>query len=169
MLRVRRRLLRLRPIFLTVCVLSLLEIILHVRSYAVQRPSVSLDEPFSTQCQIPNTAAPRENAVILMLARNEDLKQAVESIIYLEQQFNRFFHYPIVFLNDKPWHQDFIDALTEVASGEVKFDVISRAMWGYPSWIDQDRAKRAMEKLRKGDIVYAGLESYHHMCRFNSG
>jgi len=104
-----------------------------------------------------------------MLARNEDVNEAVESIVSLEQQFNRFFHYPIVFLNDQPWEQEFIDALTESASGDVKFEVIAEAMWGYPSWIDQDRARKAMKVLEDGGIRYAGVESYHHMCRFNSG
>jgi len=104
-----------------------------------------------------------------MLARNKDVEAAVQSITSLEQQFNRFFHYPIVFLNDRPWEQGFVDRLTEVASGDVKFEVIPDDMWEYPSWIDQDRARKAMKALADGGIRYAGIESYHHMCRFNSG
>lgn len=169
MLRYPSRFLRLRSIFLTVCVLSVVEVAFHARSYSVRRPTRPLDEPFSTQCREPDILAPRQNAAILMLARNEDLEKAAESIAYLEQQFNRWFHYPIVFLNDKPWEQEFIDALTKIASGDVKFDVIPEAMWGYPDWIDQSRARKAMDKLSKGFIRYAGMESYHHMCRFNSG
>lgn len=163
------RLLRLRPFFIAACLLSLIEVLFHVRSYAVQRPAEALDEPFSTQCQIPDPSTPRENAAILMLARNEDLGKAVESIVSLEQQFNRWFNYPIVFLNDKPWKKEFIEALSAVASGEVIFDTIPESMWGYPSWIDQDRARKAMEVQRSAGVRYAGQESYHHMCRFNSG
>ena len=43
-------------------------------------------------------------------------------------------------------------------------------MWSYPSWIDQTKA--AQERVRMANdngIPYGGLESYYHMCRFNSG
>lgn len=104
-----------------------------------------------------------------MLARNEDLEKAVDSITSLEKHFNRWFHYPIVFLNDRPWDQEFVDALTDVASGTVTFDVISEDMWGYPEWIDQNRSRSLMSELAANEVAYADVESYHHMCRFNSG
>jgi hypothetical protein len=42
-------------------------------------------------------------------------------------------------------------------------------MWGYPEWIDQERAKGNMQAMEKQEIQYAGKENYHHMCRFQSG
>ena len=113
--------------------------------------------------------APRENAAIVMLARNSEREGAVKSVTSLEQQFNRWFHYPIVFLNDDPWEQDFIDALSKVASGKTQFEVISHGMWGFPDWMDKEDARRRMKQQEARGVMYAGMESYHHMCRFNSG
>ncbi len=87
----------------------------------------------------------------------------------LEYRFNHWFHYPTVFLNDEPWSQEFKDALTRVMSGPVHFEVIDESMWGYPDWIDRKKARRKMDAQEAAGIMYAGKESYHHMCRFNSG
>lgn len=148
-----------------------LEILVHVRSFRITPPKRSLDEPFSTRCQEPDVQAPRENAAIIMLARNQELEGAAKSVESLEKQFNRWFHYPIVFLNDDPWEQPFIDALTRIASGKVQFEVIGKdsGMWGFPEWMDKEDAKAAIARQGARGIKYGGLESYHHMCRFNSG
>lgn len=74
----------------------------------------------------------------------------------------------MVFINDKPWDDDFVNRVKEVASGETTF---TRAPdWGYPEFIDQSRAKASIEEQgRHKNLPYAGIESYHHMCRFYSG
>ena len=104
-----------------------------------------------------------------MLARNEDVDGAVDSMRSVEERFNKWFHYPVVFLNDKEWSAEFKERLGEVVSGEVRFKVIPREMWGYPEWVDQGRAGKSMKKMQENGVMYAGKESYHHMCRFNSG
>ena len=63
-----------------------------------------------------------------MLARNQDVDGAVRSIVSLEQSFNSWAKYPITFLNDRVWEQSFMDAVKEVASGEVQFGVIEEEM-----------------------------------------
>lgn len=152
------------------CILFL-EILVHVRSFHITPPKDSLDIPFSTHCREPDVKAPRENAAIIMLARNMEVDGAVKSIESLERQFNRWFHYPIIFLNDDPWEQAFVDALTRVASGKVQFEVIGKesGMWGFPDWMDKDDARAAIKRQGARGTKYGGLESYHHMCRFNSG
>ena len=165
----RRGIVRHQYLITAVCFLLCVETLIHINSYDVKRPLKPLDEPFSRRCQEPNVNAPRENAAIVMLARNKELEGAVKSVKSIEKQFNRWFHYPIIFLNDQPWDQAFIEALSEVASGEVKFEVIGPAMWGFPEWMDPDDARRSMKKQEAAGIMYAGMESYHHMCRFNSG
>lgn len=55
-----------------------------------------------------------------------------------EENFNRWFHYPVAFLNDKDWDKRFMDAVSEVVSGNVPFHVIPKHMWSFPSWIDKD-------------------------------
>ena len=63
-----------------------------------------------------------------MLARNSDLEGAVSSIISLEESFNSWAKYPITFLNEEPWDVAFMDAVKEVASGDVQFGVIDQEM-----------------------------------------
>ncbi|MCJ1434725.1 hypothetical protein MMC27_004095 [Xylographa pallens] len=147
----------------------MLETIYHVWSYGVPSPPRPLDAPFYTTCQEPDPNGPRANATILMLARNSDVEGAVKALTSVEQQFNQWYQYPVVFLNDKPWGQHFIDSLTSVASGEVHFEFIDSRMWGFPDWIDQRKAQRKMDAQEASGLMYAGTASYHHMCRFNSG
>jgi hypothetical protein len=52
----------------------------------------------------------------------------VKEFFAFEQQFNQWFHCPMVFLNDQPWDRSFVNALTEVASGEVQFKMIPKEM-----------------------------------------
>ena len=48
--------------------------------------------------------------------------------------------------------------------------LISPEMWGYSSWIDQTKAAQARVRMSNDNgVPYGGLESYYHMCRFNSG
>ena len=151
------------------CSLLCIEILLHVHNFEVEKPPKPLDEPFATRCQEPDVRAPRENAAIVMLARNRELEGAVKAVSSLELQFNRWFQYPIIFLNDEPWDQHFKDVLSKTTSGETHFEVIPSGMWGFPEWMDKEDARRAMKQQEARGVMYAGMESYHHMCRFNSG
>ncbi|KAB8342829.1 hypothetical protein FH972_022427 [Carpinus fangiana] len=147
-----------------------LETIHHVRSYRVARPQEDLDPPFVRGCSNDLLLeAPRENATLVMLARNSDLQGAVNTLQSLEAAFNQFYHYPITFLNNEPWSQEFIDALTNTVSGDAHFEVVNGTAWGYPPFIDQDYARSRMLAQERDGIRYAGQESYHHMCRFNAG
>ena len=42
-------------------------------------------------------------------------------------------------------------------------------MWSYPSWINQTKAETTRVQMELDNVPYGGLESYYHMCRFNSG
>jgi mannosyltransferase len=42
-------------------------------------------------------------------------------------------------------------------------------MWGYPDWVDHEVAREGIRKQGDAAIMYGGMESYHHMCRFYSG
>ncbi|KAF1851652.1 glycosyltransferase family 15 protein [Cucurbitaria berberidis CBS 394.84] len=150
----------------------LIEVCVHIQSFAIRRPATNLDPPFHVGCQNPvMNVAPRANATLVMLARNSDVSGAVHSVKSVQTQFNDHFRYPWVFLNDEKWSAEFMEKVGK-AAGEgvnVKFEKIPRAMWGYPEWIDQDKARRKMEEMERRGIMYAGQESYHHMCRFQSG
>lgn len=147
----------------------LIETLWHIRSHQVKRPAASVDAPFVTGCVEPDISAPRENATLLMLARNEDLEGAKFAVRSLEAQFNRWFNYPYVFLNDKPWSKEFVDEVGRLASGKVVFETIDAESWGFPESINKDEARKSMVRQGKTGLPYAGKESYHHMCRFYSG
>ncbi|KAK0742355.1 nucleotide-diphospho-sugar transferase [Apiosordaria backusii] len=141
----------------------------HNSYFSVHHPARDLDVPFHTSCQEPDITAPRESAAIVMLARNHEVEKALRTVISIEKHFNRWFHYPIVFLNDEEWDPEFISTMNETVSGGAKFEVVSPEEWGFPSYINEDRARQAINRQGQQGVLYGGLESYHHMCRFYSG
>lgn len=110
-----------------------------------------------------------ENAVIFSLVRNSELQGMINSIKFLEQRFNKNYHYPWYFANDEPFTEEFKEKITEVVSGEAKFITIPTEYWSYPDFIDQEKAKKSREQAHSENIMYGSSESYRHMCRFNSG
>jgi mannosyltransferase len=163
------RILQYRIPILILLLAAVAEVFLHIRKYAVRQPRRELDLPFATSCQEPKVDTPRENAAIVMLARNSELEQALHSIVSIEKHFNQWYHYPVVFLNDEEWDKVFIDTMKETVSGEVRFEVISKEEWSFPKWMDQDKARQSIAEQGRNGILYAGMETYHHMCRFFSG
>jgi mannosyltransferase len=167
----RRTAARLR-IFLIVAVACLLEVFVHVRSNAIPRPSHDLDAPFATKCQDPvrNAAAnPRENATFVMLTRNDELHPALKAIENIERQFNQWFHYHVLFINNEAWDPEFVLALKAAVSGEATFEVLSEDEWTFPSWTNVKDAREKIKEQGDRGIYKGGKESYHHMCRFYSG
>lgn len=156
-----------------VAILLLLEAFVHVRQYEVPRPPRPLDGPFYTGCQDPiRNTTDRASAVLLMLARNSEVKGAVASVRSVQEQFNDHFGYPWVFLNDEGWSGKFKDRVSRAVGdkADVKFEQIPPDMWGCPEWVDQAKAEQDMQIMdRNKEIKYGGSESYHHMCRFQSG
>ncbi|KAI1438037.1 glycolipid 2-alpha-mannosyltransferase [Xylaria sp. CBS 124048] len=148
----------------------IIEVLIHQRKYQVQRPATELDAPFFTSCQEPDVTAERENAVFVMLARNQELHKAKKSIQSIHRNFNQWFNYPILFLNDEPWDERFITQLNETAGGRAIFEVIPKKAWTFPDWVDRDSAQQRIKNQGAGVAgPHAGLEGYHHMCRFYSG
>ena len=165
---------RYSPVQITVVLLFafyLFDISHHIYRFYIPTPPLPLDVPFQTGCSAPDASLPRENAVILMLARNKELEGARKSIISLEEKFNRWFHYDVLFLNDEPFTREFQDALRPIISGKAMFESIGNGtdMWGFPDWMDVDEAREAIAGQDELGIKYGSMESYHHMCRFNSG
>jgi mannosyltransferase len=134
-------------------------------------PPEDLDKPFAIGCQDPihQASMPRENATFVMLARNSEVNEARETIENIERQFNQWFHYPVLFLNDREWDPEFIRVLNKSVSGKATFEVIPRSDWSFPHWIDKAKARHSMAMQAKNGIYNGGMESYHHMCRFYSG
>jgi alpha 1,2-mannosyltransferase len=108
----------------------------------------------------------RENAAFVILARNEDLNDLRDTMQMLEDRFNHKFNYPYVFLNNDPFSDRFKEFTTGLSSGKTYYGQLTSQMWSYPDWIDQEKARLAREKMAAEDVIYGGLESYRHMCRY---
>lgn len=109
----------------------------------------------------------RANACIMILAQDKDLDELRRTLRNFEDRFNRRFKYPYVFINDKAFSKGFKSYIRSIVSAPVEFGIIPKTMWGYPSWIDLDKAADTREKMK--NIIYGSSESYRHMCRFFSG
>ena len=130
------------------------------------------DKVFVTGCLEPPrqvSHADRANAAFVVLARNKELEGVVESLKSVERHFNRWFHYPYVFLNDGDFNSTFKETVLNYTSSTVEFGKIGPEHWGYPSWADSSEAKEGIAQQGDQAIMYGGMESYHHMCRFYSG
>jgi mannosyltransferase len=133
--------------------------------------SEKYDKIFVTGCTDPVEQAkkPRANAAFVVLARNSELDGVIQSVKSIERHFNRWFHYPYVFLNDVEFNQTFKDTIIEYTSGKVEFGLVGPDMWGFPDWIDPKVASEGIAKQGDAAVMYGGMESYHKMCRFYSG
>ncbi|KAK1452033.1 glycolipid 2-alpha-mannosyltransferase [Colletotrichum melonis] len=148
---------------------GVMESVLHCRTFNAPRPTIEQDQPFYTSCREPDVTGKRENGVLVMLAKNSELKEANHTVASLEKHFNRWFHYPIVFLNNEPFDDRFIEVLNSTASGGATFEVIPQEDWTYPAWVNQTAAKSSIVEQGARGTMHAGQEGYHHMCRFYSG
>jgi alpha 1,2-mannosyltransferase len=120
---------------------------------------------------LPPAAAdgPRMNATFVTLARNSDLWEISRSIRQVEDRFNKKYHYDWVFLNDKPFDEDFKKVTTNLVSGTTHYAEIPVEHWSFPEHIDQDKAQKVREDMSRRKIIYGDSISYRHMCRFESG
>ena len=117
----------------------------------------------------PSKPRKLENAVLVMLVRNEELHAARFAIRGIEDRFNHRFGYDWVFLNDEPFTEEFVRLISGLTSGEAHFGLIPKQHWSYPDAVDQKKAEAGMKQMKEENIIYGDSLSYRHMCRFNSG
>lgn len=135
--------------------------------YATQNNAGNYMPPSFTPAEI--NKAPRAKAAFISLTRNEELDDMRQSIMEVEYRFNRKFNYPWIFLNDVPFTAEFKQGVRKMTRAPVYFGLVPKEHWSYPSWIDQNKAAAAREKMGQDGIIYGDSESYRHMCRFQSG
>ncbi|CAG8732269.1 2714_t:CDS:2, partial [Racocetra persica] len=111
----------------------------------------------------------RANAAVVVLVRNLELYQLLESIRQLEDRWNRKYNYPYVFLNDVDFTEEFKIKTSALTKSKTYYGKIPEHMWSYPSWINQTKAAESRSEMSSKGVIYGGSESYRHMCRFNSG
>ncbi|GMM51237.1 hypothetical protein DASB73_021950 [Starmerella bacillaris] len=157
-----------RSSFKRIIALSILGLIL----WAVFTPqgntrSTAVLRTITEQIQIPYSG--NENATFVTLSKNDELKNLLPTIKNVEERFNNRFHYGWIFLNDEEFSEEFKEKVTAEVSGPVQFGRIPKEHWGYPDFIDQEKAKYEREQMANDGVIYADSESYRHMCRFESG
>jgi hypothetical protein len=129
----------------------------------------SLDEVDIVEQYLGHIPKHSTKGVLLGLARNSELQGMIHTVDQIEASFNRFHHYPYLFLNDEPFTDDFKETIKSLTTAKVEFGLIPKEHWSIPDWIDEDRFKEKLVTMKKHGVMYGGLESYRHMCRFNSG
>lgn len=89
------------------------------------RPPLPPSHPDAVETQPAHANAPssppqphRENATFFMLTTNSesDIRGAVQSVRELEDRFNHRYHYPWIFLNDKPFSDEFKSCARSLSS-----------------------------------------------------
>ncbi|KAH8917609.1 glycosyltransferase family 15 protein [Atractiella rhizophila] len=111
----------------------------------------------------------KSNAAFVSLVRNSELSGMKDSIRSVESHFNRRAGYPWVFLNDEPFTDAFKEAVQSLTRSKCYFETIPREHWSYPEWVDEEVAREKRKEMERKGVMYGGMESYHHMCRFQSG
>ncbi|KAJ1962990.1 hypothetical protein GGI12_002321, partial [Dipsacomyces acuminosporus] len=133
-----------------------------ILTYAKEQVHDSHTKPENANLTLPVRAA------FVILARNSELHQLRATVRQLEDQFNSRYHYPYVFLNDKPFTEEFKRSMDWATSGDCHYGLVPYEHWSIPHWVDRVRARWEMNKMGN-QVPYGDSESYRKMCRFESG
>jgi len=116
-----------------------------------------------------NPNAPRINATLLALVRNSEVEGMISAMRDLERTWNSKFNYSWTFFNDEPFSEVFKRRTQMETKAKCYYEVIPKAHWAVPSWINEDLFHESALMLKEQDIQYGDMVSYHQMCRWNSG
>ncbi|ODV69657.1 mannosyltransferase [Hyphopichia burtonii NRRL Y-1933] len=111
-----------------------------------------------------------QNATFLVLCRNQDVYELLETIQSVQDRFNHRYGYDWTFLNDKPFSVDFVNTIVDyIPRGRLNFGQIPPEQWSYPDWVNQTFAAEQRESMANENVLYALSESYRFMCRYYLG
>lgn len=111
-----------------------------------------------------------ENGTFLVLCRNDEVIPMLETIQSVNDRYNHQYCHDWVFLNDEPFDEYFMTAVSQlIPGGVVSFGQIPQDQWGPPSWIDSALAAEKQQALVAKNVYKGNSTSYRNMCRFFSG
>ena len=113
--------------------------------------------------------ANRTSATLLALVRNEELNDMLTSMGDLERTWNHKFNYPWTFFNDVPFTAEFKRKTSAATKAECRYEIIPSEHWDMPEFIDRDLMTESHQILTENKVQYSAQDSYHKMCRWNSG
>ncbi|KAI5191369.1 alpha 1,2-mannosyltransferase [Nematocida sp. AWRm77] len=119
-------------------------------------------------CTCLAQSAQKENACIFILCRDSDLPGLRTTLEIFEARFNAKHKYPYVIVNNQSFSEEFKKEISAVVT-DVEFGVVPKEHWEYPSWVNVAHARAQMKQMESKGVIYGGMESYRHMCRFFSG
>lgn len=111
----------------------------------------------------------RTNATLLSLVRNKELKDLMKTMKDVERTFNSKFNYPWTFINDEPFSDEFKKQTGKLTNAKVYYEQIPEEHWVEPPWINPTLQNASAHFLKSEGVQYSAMESYHRMCRWNSG
>lgn len=111
------------------------------------------------------------SATFVVLCRDEELYEMLDTIQNIEDRFNHAYGYDYVFLNDKQFSRRFMEHVVSLVNknSRISFGKVPRHHWLYPETIDIEFAHQQRSKMEAMGVLYGGSESYRHMCRYFSG
>ena len=117
-----------------------------------------------------NTTSTKINACILVLVRNEELHDLIETIRQLDAKFNHKYNYPYVLFNNQEFSEHFRANIVKHTNSLVEFGKIAAEHWDVPDWIDRHRLRKALAYYAmRPEYTKGHMLSYHQMIRFFSG
>lgn len=136
------------------------------RKYMSQLLSRKIDEPKGVE--LPRLESDRANATFVSLVRNSELVALMATIKQIEETFNNKFHYPYVFLNDRPFTDRFKKQIQSLTQSTCHFELVHQEDWDKPDFIDASKEQQGISQLEQKGVGYARMASYHNMCRYYS-
>lgn len=109
----------------------------------------------------------RERATLMMVTKNEEIRQAMGAMRSVEDRFNGRYHYPWTFLSYEKFSSDFKKYTRGLASGPVEYAVIPKKEWAVPKNINQTTMRAKMNEL--AGLPFGDSQLYRQQCRFQSG
>jgi len=123
---------------------------------------------FEPPTPTPPAGLKRANGVFVIVAQNGDLYRLKRTMKELEDVFNSRFRYPYVFIGVSSFSSEFVENTKAMTQADCSYGTIPWSEWGYPSWADQKRARKAREEDMK-DVADMGNEEFHFVSRYVAG
>jgi mannosyltransferase len=104
-----------------------------------------------------------------VLVRNEELEDLLPTMQQLEEHWNHKFNYPWTFFNDVHFSEEFKHRTQGLTKAKCNYELIPKEHWATPDWISHELYEESTKILQENNVQYSTKESYHQMCRWNSG
>jgi alpha 1,2-mannosyltransferase len=109
------------------------------------------------------------NAAIVMLLIEPDAAEVASTLANFEDNFNKQFHYPYVFLHDKPISTAMNSTLHDIVTTGVTFGEIPANHLMVPASIRKDDVLQSISQLKEDQIPFSSLQArlrHRYMAAF---